>query len=55
MRIYLRLSGELEAYIKSLIRRGLAANKAQAARMLIGWQYQKSLSAGSILVEKPKN
>jgi Arc/MetJ-type ribon-helix-helix transcriptional regulator len=39
MNINLRLTGELEAYIESLIKRGFAANKTEAARMLIAKQY----------------
>ncbi len=41
MNINLHLTGELETYIDSLIRRGLAANKTEAARMVIAQQYEK--------------
>lgn len=42
MNINLRLDGELEAYINSLIHRGFAANKTEAARMVITQQYEKN-------------
>jgi len=41
MNINLHLSGELESYINSLIKRGFAANKTEAARMLITRQYEQ--------------
>ena len=42
MNINLHLTGELEAYIESLIRRGFAANKTEAARMMIVRQYEQN-------------
>ena len=39
MNINLRLSGELERFIASLIDRGIVENKTEAARMLIARQY----------------
>ena len=41
MNINLHLEGELAAYIESLIHRGFAANKTEAARMLIVKQYEE--------------
>lgn len=41
MNINLHLKGELETYINSLIKRGFAANKTEAARMVIAQQYEK--------------
>ncbi len=42
MNINLHLSGELESYINSLIKRGFAASKTEAARMVIAQQYEKN-------------
>jgi hypothetical protein len=41
MNINLHLKGELEAYINSLIRRGFAASKTEAARMMLVKQYER--------------
>jgi hypothetical protein len=43
MNINLHLTGELEVYIESLIRRGFAANKTEAARMIIARRYQEQI------------
>jgi Arc/MetJ-type ribon-helix-helix transcriptional regulator len=41
MNINLHLTGELAAYIDSLIKRGFAASKTEAARMMLVQQYQQ--------------
>ncbi|GEM_PF-1658770 len=43
MNINLRLAGELEAYIESFISRGFAANKTEAARMVIARHYEEDM------------
>ncbi|MFH1094932.1 MAG: hypothetical protein V1728_01825 [Candidatus Micrarchaeota archaeon] len=40
MNINLHLDGELAAYIESLIKRGFAASKTEAARMMLVQQYR---------------
>ncbi len=52
MNINLHLTGELEAYINSLIARGFAASKTEAARMMLVQRYEQQTKAADPVADE---